>query len=188
MLALLLPGAEAALTTEFLSRSRYAQYAAWLKAQDIESLHTYFGHSVTHEVIDRLVQKFSANSRSNHILVAKVDGQWAGTIHIAAHGKEVEFGVMVSLQYRKKGIATVMMEEAIVWARNRSYTDLFMHCITWNQPIKNLCQKHGLRPRNMLGNSEAKLQLKPPTIITFLKERMINAQRNWYGAIDAGRS
>ncbi|OIN01121.1 hypothetical protein A9236_08105 [Polynucleobacter sp. QLW-P1DATA-2] len=187
MLALLLSGTEASLTTEFLTRGRYWEYATWLKSQDAETLHTYFGHAVSEDAIDELVNKFSANNKSNHILVAKVNGKWVGTIHIAAHGREVEFGLMVAKQYRKLGVASVMMEEAIIWSRNRSYTDLYMHCITWNQPIKNLCLKHGLKARNMLGNSEAKLELKSPTIITFFKERIINAQRNWYGAIDAGR-
>jgi GNAT superfamily N-acetyltransferase len=38
---------------------------------------------------------------------------------MATHGQEVEFGVIVALQYRKQGIANTMMDEAITWARNR---------------------------------------------------------------------
>jgi len=150
-------------------------------------MRTYFGCILAPEAIDALIEKFSNNSKNHHVLVAKVDGQWVGTIHIATHGKEVEFGVIVSTQYRKQGVASVMMDEAITWARNRFYTDLYMHCISWNQPIKNLSRKHGLKPRNMMGDSEAQLHLKPPTIVTFLKERINNAQRNWYGVSNYGR-
>ena len=87
--------------------------------------------------------------------------------------------MIVGLQYRKQGIANVMMDEAITWARNRYYRDLFMHCISWNSPIKHLCQKHGLVPRNMMKDSEANLQLEPPTPATFFKEQMTVARRNW---------
>jgi GNAT superfamily N-acetyltransferase len=167
------------LTTEFLPKDQFSEYGSWLKAQDPLTLHNYFGFSMGEEAIDSLIKQFSSTPKSNHFLIAKIGGQWAGTIHIATHGQEVEFGVIVSLQYRKQGIANAMMDEAITWARNRYYKDLFMHCISWNRPIKQLCQKHGLVPRNMMGDSEANLTLQPPTPATFFKEQMIVAQRNW---------
>jgi len=167
------------LTTEFLSRNQIAKYGSWLKAQDPQTLHNYFGYSMGQHAIDSLVKKFECNPKNNHFLIAKVDGQWAGTIHLATHGQEVEFGVIVALQYRKQGIANTLMDEAITWARNRYYKDLFMHCISWNRPIKQLCQKHGLEPRNMMGDSEANLTLQLPTPTTFFKEQMSVAKRNW---------
>ena len=169
----------AMLTTEFLSRDQYSQYGSWLKAQDPQTLHDYFGYTIGQEAIDLLIDQLISNPKRNHFLVAKINGKWAGTIHIATHEQEVEFGVIVALQYRKQGIANVLMDEAITWARNRYYKDLFMHCISWNRPIKHLCQKHGLVPRNMMGDSEANLTLQPPTPATVLKEQMIIAKRNW---------
>jgi len=169
----------AMLTTEFLSRDQYSQYGSWLKAQDPQTLHDYFGYTMGQEAIDLLIDQLISNPKRNHFLVAKINGKWAGTIHIATHEQEVEFGVIVALQYRKQGIANVLMDEAITWARNRYYKDLFMHCISWNRPIKHLCQKHGLVPRNMMGDSEANLTLQPPTPATVLKEQMIIAKRNW---------
>ena len=167
------------LTTEFLPRYQYSKYGSWLKVQDPQTLHDYFGYTMGQEAIDLLVNQLVSNSKSNYFLVAKINGQWAGTIHIATHEQEVEFGVIVGLRYRKQGIANVMMDEAITWARNRYYRYLFMHCISWNRPIKHLCQKHGLVPRNKMEDSEANLQLEPPTPATFFKEQMIMARRNW---------
>jgi len=167
------------LTTEFLPRDQYSKYGSWLKTQDPQTLHDYFGYTMGQEAIDLLINRLVSDPKSNYFLVAKINGQWAGTIHIATHEQEVEFGVIVALQYRKQGIANVMMDEAITWARNRYYRDLFMHCISWNRPIKHLCQKHGLAPRNMMGDSEANLILQPPTPATFFKEQMIVAKRNW---------
>ena len=170
------------LTTEFLSRNQFSEYGSWLKSQDPQTLHDYFGYTLTTEAIDSLTQQFSLNPKFHRFLIAKVDGDWAGTIHIATNGQEVEFGVIVALQYRKQGIANTLMDEAITWAGNRFYKDLFMHCIRWNRPIKHLCQKHGLVPRNMMGDSEANLRLTPPTLATFFKEQMV-VQRNWFSAL-----
>jgi len=171
------------LTTEFLLRNQYSKYGSWLKAQDLQTLHDYFGHSMSKSSIDALVKQFVSDLKNNHFLVAKIDGKWAGTIHIAARGAEVEFGVIVSPKYRKQGIADTMMDEAITWARNRHYHRLFMHCINWNRPIKRLCNKHGLVPRNVMGDSEANLTLQPPTPVTFFKEQISVAKRNWLALI-----
>lgn len=167
------------LTTELLLRDQYAKYGSWLKAQDPQTLHVYFGYSMNKKSIDALVKQFMNDSKNNHFLVAKINGNWAGTIHIASCGTEVEFGVIVSPKYRKLGIADTMMDEAITCARNRHYHHLFMHCISWNRPIKRLCEKHGLIPRNMMGDSEANLQLDPPNWGTYFKEQMTVAKRNW---------
>ena len=167
------------LTTEFLLRDQYSAYGSWLKAQDPQTLHDYFGYSLGRKSIDALVKKFASDPKNNHFLVAKIDGKWAGTIHIASRGTKVEFGVIVSPIYRKRGIADTMMDEAITWARNRHYKDLFMHCISWNRPIKRLCNKHNLVPSNMMGDSEANLHLKPPNWTTYFKEQMTVAKRNW---------
>ena len=168
------------LTTEFLLRDQYSKYGSWLKTQDPQTLHDYFGYSMGKKSIHALVKEFSNDSKNNHFLIAKINGKWVGTIHIASHGTEVEFGVIVSPQYRKQGIADTMMEEAINWARNRYYKDLFIHCISWSRPIKRLCEKHGLFSRNMMGESEAVLKLEPPNWSTYLKEQMTVTKRNWY--------
>lgn len=168
------------ITTEFLLKQQFSKYGTWLKSQDSQTLYSYFGHSIPNKTIDALVKEFSNSPRNNHFLVAKINGRWAGTIHIASRGAEVELGVIVHPKYRKLGIADMMMDEAITWARNRHYQHLFMHCISWNRPIKRLCEKHGLVPRNMMGESEANFDLDPPNWGTYLKEQMIVAKRNWF--------
>jgi hypothetical protein len=124
------------------------------------------------KIIDSLVQQFISKPKKHHFLIARVDGQCAGTIHIATDTQEVEFGVIVALPHRRQGIANMMMDQAITWARNRFYTNLYMHCIERNSAIKQLCQKHDLIVRNMMGDSEADLVLPPPTPLTFFKEQL----------------
>jgi GNAT superfamily N-acetyltransferase len=167
------------LSTEFLPRDQFSDYGSWLKAQDPQTIHEYFGCVMNSQAIDSLIDQFSNKPQNNRLLVAKIHGRWVGTIHIATQGTEVEFGVIVALQYRKQGIANMMMDVAITWARNRYYKDLFMHCISRNKPIQSLCKKYGLTPRDMMGDFEAKLKLDPPTPATMFKEQMMVAKRGW---------
>lgn len=167
------------LTTEFLSLDRFSDYGHWLKAQDPETIHEYFGCHFNYDGIDSLVEKWRQKPLQNFILVAKLNNFWAGTIHIAAHEKSVEFGIIVALQYRKQGIATLMMDEAITWARNRLYTNLYMHCICSNHAIKKLCEKHHLEIKSMMGDSEGSLALPPPTPITYFIEHARISKQNW---------
>jgi GNAT superfamily N-acetyltransferase len=91
----------------------------------------------------------------------------------------VEFGIIVAAEHRGQGIANTMMEEAVLWARNRGYTELYMHCLGWNKPIQHLCHKHGLDTQNMYGDSDVGVKLDPANWITINREFCIK-QRNMY--------
>ena len=166
-------------TTEFLAVNEYSKFKDWLIIQDEETRQLYFGVAGSQYIIDSLIERILANPTQHFFLVAKDAGRWVGTIHIAVHNKVVEFGLIVDEEYRGQGIADSMLEEAIVWARNRGYTELFMHCLGWNKPIKHLCHKHGLETHDMYGDSEVEIKLEPATWITINKEIGIK-QRNMY--------
>ena len=166
--------------TEFLWSKHHYQYGDWLKSQDNETRHLYFGVTGGLGLIESLIEQIEAQPEQHEILVAKNCTEWLGTLHIAKiSDSEVEFGILVHKDYRGKGIANGMLQEAIVWARNRDYTDLFMHCLGRNKPIQHLCQKHGLLPHNMMGDSEVKVKLNPQTWATIASEVGI-MQRNVY--------
>lgn len=165
------------ITTEFLSNNKFNDYGHWLKMQDHETRSLYFGISATDYVIDSLMAKVLKNLDDHYILVAKEGSKWVGTIHIAVTGSQVELGVIVHEDYRGQGIANLMLEQAIVWARNRGYKQLFMHCLTRNTAIRHLCEKHGLKTTNMLGETESLVKLAPPDMVTLAKEAVFK-QRN----------
>ncbi|CAB4129246.1 NAT_SF domain containing protein [uncultured Caudovirales phage] len=167
------------ITTEFLTVKEYPKFKDWLIIQDEETRQLYFGVAGNQHVINELMKRVLANPMQHHFLVAKDGNRWIGTIHIATHDKVVEFGLIVDEEYRGHGIAGEMLEEAILWARNRGYTELFMHCLGWNKPIQHLCHKHGLATHNMYGDSEVELKLEPANWITINKEICIK-QRNLY--------
>ena len=169
-------------TTKFLSTQDHYQYGDWLKSQDVETQQLYFGVASGAGLIERLMDRIETEIDQHEILVAQNCDGWLGTVHIAKiNTTTVEFGIIVHKDYRSQGIGNTMLEEAIVWARNRNYSELFMHCLGRNKPIQHLCQKHGLLPRSILGDSEVNIHLNPPSWATIASEVGIK-QRNVYHA------
>jgi len=167
------------IITEFLPVKDYSQYRDWLLIQDEETRQLYFGVAGSQYVIDSLMDRIIGNPDEHYFLVAREGNRWAGTIHIAISNRAVEFGVIVHEDFRGQGIAGTMLEEAIFWARNRRYKELYMHCLGWNKPIQHLCHKHGLETKNCYGDSEVEVKLAPADWITINKEICIK-QRNMY--------
>jgi GNAT superfamily N-acetyltransferase len=167
------------IITEFLPVQDYKKFGDWLEIQDEETRQLYFGIAGSHYVIQALMDRVLANLEDHHFLIARDDTRWVGTIHIAVHNRVVEFGIIVDEEYRGQGVANLLMEEALIWARNRGYEELYMHCLGWNKPIQHLCHKHGLETTNMWGDSEVELKLEPGNWITINKEICIK-QRNLF--------
>jgi RimJ/RimL family protein N-acetyltransferase len=167
------------ITTEFLPVHDYSQYKDWLIMQDEETRQMYFGITGSHYVIETLMDRVIKDPDRHYFLVAKDGARWVGTVHIALHKDTVELGVIVDEEYRRQGIAGQMVEEAIVWTRNRGYHELNMHCLGQNQPINNLCRKHGMAVTNMMGDSMVKVQLPPPNWVT-INQEICTKQRNMF--------
>ena len=169
-------------TTEFLGKQDHFRYGDWLKDQDTETQQLYFGVAGGPGLIERLMDSIEVAPNQHEILIAQNCNGWLGTVHIAKiDNTTVEFGIIVHKDYRGEGIGNAMLEEAIVWARNRNYSELFMHCLGYNKPIQHLCQKHGLLPRSIMGDSEVNIHLNPPSWVTIASEVGIK-QRNVYHA------
>ena len=167
-------------TTEFLGKQDHFRYGDWLNGQDDETQQLYFGVAAGAGLIERLIDRIEAEPDQHEILIAQNCNGWLGTVHIAKiDSTTVEFGIIVHTDYRGEGIGNAMLEEAIVWARNRNYSELFMHCLGYNKPIQHLCQKHGLLPRSIMGDSEVNIHLNPPSWVTVVQEANIK-QRNVY--------
>ena len=176
------------LRTEFLTIENYSRYGEWLKQQNAETLELYFGVGGTQGVIDSLMEKIRIQPQDHFFLIAIDGDQWVGTTHIATKGQQVEFGLIVDPAHRGKGVASLMLEDALTWVRNRNYRELFMHCLTWNRPINHLCNKHGLTTRNMMGDSEVQITLDPPTWITLNKEVCIKNRNLFHTVLDNNRA
>jgi RimJ/RimL family protein N-acetyltransferase len=167
------------IITEFLSVDKYENFGNWLKIQDDETCKLYFGIAGSQHLIEVLMERVLASPEEHYFLVAKEGTRWIGTIHIAVNNSAVEFGIIVDRDHRGQGVAGILLDEAIVWSRNRGFRELFMHCLGWNKPIQHLCHKHGLETHNMHGDSEVEVKLPPANWITLNQEFCIK-QRNMY--------
>ena len=165
--------------THFLPITQISRYGSWLKSLDPQTLRDYFGFSLSKDGINHLMTKFKRDANAHQFLIAHKDHQWAGVLHIAKAKGGVEFGVTVKKEFRRQGIADLLLSEATTWAQNRGFDSLTMHCIIENQPIQRLCDKHNLASRNMYGDLDAVMRLPKPTWASLVKEN-IQRQANWY--------
>ena len=176
------------IQTRFLASHDYENYRQWLLERDSETLSSYFGIITTVNFIDNLVDKIVANPENHNFLIALVDNQWTGVIHMARVSDTVmEFGVMVHESYRNQGIADQLMSEAIVWIRNRGYDHLYLHCLNNNSAMKHLADKHGLQIHENLGEVDSMTRVPPPSLVSYIQEAstcqknifFINLQKTW---------
>jgi GNAT superfamily N-acetyltransferase len=155
----------------FLPREEYKLYGDWLARQDEDTLKNYFGVPVNYNFIQTLVDRITTSAGQNYFLVAFDHERWLGVIHMATKlNEDIEFGIIVDPNYRGQGIADRLMDEAVTWAQNRRYKRLYLHCLSWNRPIKHLCKKYGLEIRNQDGSGEVNVELPPPSMISVGKE------------------
>ena len=167
------------IITRFLAHSEYSRYGDWLKSQSQETINLYFGIPYNEAAIDALVDKIISMADEHEFLVAEDHGRIIGCVHIAGAGKEVELGIIVHEEYRGEKLGSRLLGEAIIHSRNRGYKDLYMHCLSWNQPIRHLCTKHGLSMTNMYGESEVKVKLPPANLGTILAETNTRNRQIW---------
>lgn len=172
------------ITTRFLSHSEYASYGDWLKSQDEETLRLYFGILMDEGSIDSLVKGICNDPNKHEFLIAEKDGLRVGCVHIAIGNKEVEFGIIIAKNLRGQKVGSKLLGEAIIWARNRRYSELYMHCLSWNQPIRHLCAKHGLAMTSEYGETEVKVGLPPPSFASLVKEATTKQSQLWYAMIE----
>jgi len=173
------------ITYRVLFDQELPKYALFLKERSMGSLSIYFGHAITYEGIDKLMADMVANVSMHHIVVAEdLDQEIVGTVHIAQmNDHEVEFGVMVAEAYRQKGIASGLMDYAMTWARNRGFRDLYMHCLSYNAPIKHLVRKHGLAISQEGTESDARVTMPPTNIFSIGHEIALRQQNAYAGAV-----
>lgn len=176
------------IVTEFLAEEDYYKYGEWLRNQDDETRWMFFGVSAGTNLIESLITRIEADPSKHKFLVARNCDGWLGTVHIAEVPRNsVEFGIIVDRKLRGEGIGNMLIDEALVWARNRGYHELFMHCLDRNTVIKHLCQKHGLETCNMFGDSEVKMQLPPPSFVSVGKEISIKNRNVFHTFLQTGQ-
>ena len=165
---------ESDITCRALSAYEIRRYEYFLKERSMDSISMYFGCPLKSEAITNLVDRMVEDTDHHKVIVAE-DEQFEviGTIHIAiVNDSEVELGIMVAEAHRGQNVSTKMMDYVLNWCRNRGFTGLYMHCLSYNAPVLHVVKKYGLEITSQLGDSEAVIKLPSANIFTLGRENL----------------
>jgi RimJ/RimL family protein N-acetyltransferase len=88
----------------------------------------------------------------------------------ASLGRTAEFGLSVAGDARRRGLGSALFRRAAAHARNVGVASLFMHCLSENRAMMRIARKAGMDIRQLHGETDAYLALKPGTIVTRIEE------------------
>ncbi len=81
-----------------------------------------------------------------------------------------EFAVSVEKSWQRQGVATRLMAQAVVVARNRNVRDLYMLCLPENEPMRRLAKKVGINLVFRDGEITGHVDLPAPDQLTVFAE------------------
>lgn len=81
-----------------------------------------------------------------------------------------EFAVSVEKKWQRRGLATHLLGQAVVVARNRHVRDLYMLCLPENEPMRRLARKAGIRLVFEDGEITGHVDLPAPDQVTVMAE------------------
>lgn len=125
-----------------------------------------FGISVNDEYIKKYVKKSIDDPNS----------QWFGIEHesmlvavchaVIYNDGDAELGCSVDEEFRSNGYAQMLFDRAITWLRSNGVKNVFMHCLSENAAMKHIAKKNYMTVVTECGESNAKVQIEPPTPLT----------------------
>jgi RimJ/RimL family protein N-acetyltransferase len=86
-----------------------------------------------------------------------------------------EFAVSVEKKWQRQGVATHLLGQAVVVARNRHVRDLYMLCLPENEPMRRLARKVGIRLVFRDGEVTGHVDLPAPDQLTVFAEFAVEA-------------
>ena len=93
-------------------------------------------------------------------------------LHIAYGEESAELGISVLPEARGVGLGGALFERAVMRLRNRGTPEVFVHCLTENGAMMHLARKHGMRIIPAGSETDARLELDPPTAQSMIAEML----------------
>lgn len=148
-------------------RSAYADH---LKRLSPDDRHLRFARAgVSDEWIDAHVAAIPADGL---ILVGLLRDRVIAAAHIAldADNAVAEVGLSVDTEHRSGGLGRELLNQAVVFARNRRAEKLYTLCLSDNRSMVALARRAGMAVEFAQGEAEAHLPLPPPDPLTVSQE------------------
>lgn len=92
-----------------------------------------------------------------------------------AHPGAGEFAVSVERGWQRQGLGTRLLAQAVVVARNRRVTDLYMFCAPENEAMRRLARRVGVRLVYSQGEVSGHVGLPAPDQLTVMAEIAVEA-------------
>ena len=147
-----------------LNTDKWEIYREHLKNLDDESLMCRFGYCAPKEIIDKLIDEWAEADKDTIIAVKDLKGNIVGICHIAiTSDNEVELGLSIDKQYRRRGAGSDLLLFALRWCQNRNYNWVYMHCLSYNDKMVRLLHKHNIGIVRQGPDSTAKISIPNPT-------------------------
>lgn len=104
--------------------------------------------------------------------VRGAEGRLDGVAHVALFDGAAELGLSVVPAMRRRGIASALFDRGALHARNRGVVELFMHCLSENEAMRRIARKAGMRILVEGVDTDAWIELPPPTPFSYGEEAM----------------
>lgn len=82
------------------------------------------------------------------VFVAEDEGRIVGRLSLSrdphpASRHVADLGLMVAESHRRQGVGTMLLEQAVAWARSSAIVKLELHVFPWNEPALGLYESFG---------------------------------------------
>lgn len=141
---------------------KISDYARHLKNLNKEDRYSRFGYSISDHNIDQLILEMCYHPKDHELWYAVNDDSRVGWGHMAKNTDgSWELAVSVDKEFQRQGIANMLVNEMIVWAKFHHIPEVYMHCIEDNRIIQHLANKHELKTKQR-GDGERTAAIEVP--------------------------
>ena len=167
------------ITTRTLMPAEMELYRDHLLRLNAADRQLRFGMVISDETIEAFVARINPwktriIARFNHRLEVVAAVQVS-----VVDGRLAELAFSVDAAERSQGLATVLMNRALLWARNRGIRRVHAHCRTGNQPMRRLARRAGMAVDMGAGEAEGVLDLPRATPLTIARELWLEQAGLW---------
>jgi GNAT superfamily N-acetyltransferase len=151
-----------------LPRDRRA-LEAHFAALGTDDLANRFCHSIKPEAVSKYLDHWSAAGIPSYGIF-NPDRVLVAVSQLAQFADELEVGLSVLPDYRRKGLGMALLYRSASYARARGLKALIIHCLTQNLPMLSLAHRIGMTVEISNGEADGRLTLRAATALDFWRE------------------
>ncbi|MBK0401259.1 GNAT family N-acetyltransferase [Limibaculum sp. M0105] len=117
---------------------------------------------------------------NTQVLGCEVDGVLRGAVELSIHPRpyssEAELAMSLEREFQGQGLGALLMRKALVLARNRYVSSVFMTCMVGNRRMQKLAAKFGAILSIGEGEMEGRILAPWPTFLTIVEEAALESR------------